>query len=60
MSTGASSGGRDAEDLDKLIEIKPYLDAGFTHLLFHGPGHDQHRFLTTFSEQVLPKSQALQ
>lgn len=126
MSTGASSGGRDAEDLDKLIEIKlsydpdpdlalantrfwaplalsaeqkhglsdpaemeragddmsieqvasrwivasdpqeavdqikPYLDAGFTHLVFHGPGHHQHRFLTTFAEQVLPKLQALQ
>jgi coenzyme F420-dependent glucose-6-phosphate dehydrogenase len=39
---------------DALAQIKPYVDAGFTHLVFHGPGHDQERFLTTFSEQVLP------
>lgn len=34
--------------------IRPYLDAGFTHLVVHGPGHDQRRFLTQFTEDVLP------
>ena len=29
-------------------------DLGFDHLVFHGPGDDQERFLTTFAEQVLP------
>jgi coenzyme F420-dependent glucose-6-phosphate dehydrogenase len=40
---------------DEAIEqIKQYLDLGFTHLVFHGPGHDQSRFLNSFAEQVLP------
>ncbi len=34
--------------------IKPYVDYGFNHLVFHGPGHDQSRFLTSFTEQVVP------
>ena len=28
--------------------------SGFDHLVVHGPGHDQERFLSTFAEQVLP------
>jgi coenzyme F420-dependent glucose-6-phosphate dehydrogenase len=39
---------------DAIAQIKPYVDAGFDHLVFHGPGHDQERFLRAFSEQVLP------
>jgi glucose-6-phosphate dehydrogenase (coenzyme-F420) len=39
---------------DAVAQITPYVDAGFTHLVFHGPGHDQQRFLTQFSEDVLP------
>jgi coenzyme F420-dependent glucose-6-phosphate dehydrogenase len=35
-------------------EIKPYLDAGMTHLVFHAPGRDQSRFLTHFATQVAP------
>ena len=35
------------------------VDWGFDHLVFHGPGHDQSRFLTTFSQQVLPGLRAL-
>ena len=31
-----------------------YTDLGFDHLVVHGPGHDQERFLSTFAEQVLP------
>lgn len=34
--------------------IAHYVELGFTHLVFHGPGHDQRRFLEQFSEDVLP------
>jgi coenzyme F420-dependent glucose-6-phosphate dehydrogenase len=45
-----------ASDPDSaLTQIKPYLDAGFNHLVFHGPGHDQDRFLTQFSQDILPR-----
>ena len=37
-----------------MRQIGPYLDWGFTHLVVHGPGHDQDRFLRSFSEDVLP------
>jgi coenzyme F420-dependent glucose-6-phosphate dehydrogenase len=42
-----------------IAHIQPYIDLGFTHLVFHGPGHDQSRFLTTFTEQVLPELRRL-
>lgn len=38
-----------------LAQIQPYVDAGLNHLVFHGPGHDQQRFLTQFSTDVLPR-----
>jgi coenzyme F420-dependent glucose-6-phosphate dehydrogenase len=44
---------------DAVSQIKPYIDAGLNHLVFHGPGQDQERFLTQFSEDVLPKLRAL-
>ncbi len=45
-----------SSDPDETVAaIKPYLDAGFDHLVFHGPGHDQSRFLTSFAQQVLPR-----
>jgi coenzyme F420-dependent glucose-6-phosphate dehydrogenase len=37
-----------------LAQIRPYVDLGFNHLVFHGPGHDQFRFLTSFAEDVMP------
>jgi coenzyme F420-dependent glucose-6-phosphate dehydrogenase len=37
-----------------LAALSPYLEAGFTHLVFHAPGPDQSRFLTLFSDAVLP------
>jgi coenzyme F420-dependent glucose-6-phosphate dehydrogenase len=44
-----------SNDPDDLVEqIRPYLDLGFTHLIFHGPGADQRRFLDLFSRDVLP------
>ncbi|MBO0821517.1 MAG: LLM class flavin-dependent oxidoreductase, partial [Nocardiopsaceae bacterium] len=44
---------------EAIRQIKQYTDAGFNHLVFHGPGHDQERFLRTFGEQVLPGLRAL-
>ena len=37
-----------------LAQIKPYLDLGFNHLVFHAPGHDQSRFLASFAADVVP------
>jgi coenzyme F420-dependent glucose-6-phosphate dehydrogenase len=42
-----------------LAQIKPYVDLGFNHLVFHGPGHDQSRFLTSFADHVMPGLRAL-
>ncbi len=47
-------------DADEAVElVRPYVDAGLNHLVVHGPGHDQERFLTQFSEDVLPKLRSL-
>jgi coenzyme F420-dependent glucose-6-phosphate dehydrogenase len=43
-------------DPDEMVErIRPYVDLGFRHLVFHAPGSDQKRFIRLFSEQVMPK-----
>ncbi|MBC9958292.1 glucose-6-phosphate dehydrogenase (coenzyme-F420) [Yimella sp. cx-51] len=39
---------------DEVIEqVKPYVDAGFDHLVFHAPGHDQRRFLEQFERDLV-------
>jgi coenzyme F420-dependent glucose-6-phosphate dehydrogenase len=49
-----------ASDPDEAVaQVKPYVDAGLNHLVFHGPGHDQERFLTQFAADVLPRLRAL-
>jgi coenzyme F420-dependent glucose-6-phosphate dehydrogenase len=40
---------------EHISKIKPYLDLGFTHLVFHAPGADQERFLRLYSQEVLPR-----
>ena len=43
-------------DPDEVVErIAPYVDLGFTELVFHGPGDDQQRFLELFARDVLPR-----
>jgi coenzyme F420-dependent glucose-6-phosphate dehydrogenase len=42
----------DAEE--QLARIRPYVELGFTHLVFHAPGPDQARFLRLYAERVLP------
>jgi coenzyme F420-dependent glucose-6-phosphate dehydrogenase len=45
-----------SSDPEEQIEgIRPYLELGFTHLVFHHPGPDQARFLRLYAEQVLPR-----
>lgn len=47
-------------DPDEQIErIKPYIEQGFTHLVFHAPGPDQERWLRLYAKDVLPKLRAL-
>lgn len=47
-------------DPDQAVEqIRPYIDAGLNHLVFHGPGHDQERFLRQMAEDVVPRLRAL-
>jgi coenzyme F420-dependent glucose-6-phosphate dehydrogenase len=49
-----------SSDPDEHVErIRPYIDLGFTHLIFHSPGPDQRRFLELYSREVLPRLRAL-
>jgi coenzyme F420-dependent glucose-6-phosphate dehydrogenase len=43
-----------SDPAEAVAQVKPYVDAGLNHLVFHDPGHDQARFLTQFAEDVLP------
>jgi len=46
-------------DPDEHLElIRPYVEMGFRHLVFHAPGLDQARFLSRYAEQVLPRLRA--
>jgi coenzyme F420-dependent glucose-6-phosphate dehydrogenase len=43
-------------DPDELVEqIRPYVEMGFRHLVFHAPGPDQARFLNLYADEVLPR-----
>jgi coenzyme F420-dependent glucose-6-phosphate dehydrogenase len=45
-----------SDDPDDVVErIAPYVELGFSHLVFHGPGDDQERFLRGFCSDVLPR-----
>jgi coenzyme F420-dependent glucose-6-phosphate dehydrogenase len=45
-----------SDDPDAVVDaIAPYVEVGFNHLVFHGPGHDQERFLRGFCGDVLPR-----
>ena len=42
-----------------LNELRPYIDLGFTHLVFHFPGPDQERAMRAFSTEVVPSVRML-
>jgi coenzyme F420-dependent glucose-6-phosphate dehydrogenase len=45
-----------SNDPDEHIEqLRPYLELGFTHLVFHAPGNHQARFMKLYAEQILPR-----
>ncbi len=47
-------------DPDEVVaEIAGYVDAGFDHLVFHAPGHDQARFLAAFAADLAPRLREL-
>jgi coenzyme F420-dependent glucose-6-phosphate dehydrogenase len=43
-----------ADPQEQVDKIRPYVELGFTHLVFHAPGPEQARFLRLYAEQVLP------
>jgi len=48
-------------DPDEVVGgVKQYVDAGFTHLVFHAPGHDQRRFLELFERDLAPRLRQLE
>lgn len=45
-----------SDDPEEVVDrIAPYVELGFTHLVFHAPGADQGRFLAQFGADVLPR-----
>jgi coenzyme F420-dependent glucose-6-phosphate dehydrogenase len=44
---------------ETVAKISEYRKAGFNHLVFHGPGQDQGRFLTQFERDIAPRLRAL-
>ncbi|MFV2062456.1 MAG: glucose-6-phosphate dehydrogenase (coenzyme-F420) [Chloroflexota bacterium] len=48
-----------SDDPDEHVEqIKPYIDWGFSHLVFHFPGDDQERSMALYAEHILPRLRA--
>jgi coenzyme F420-dependent glucose-6-phosphate dehydrogenase len=46
-------------DPDEQVErIRPYVEMGFRHLVFHAPGRDQRRFLRLYAQSVIPRLRA--
>lgn len=37
-----------------VAQVRPYIDAGLNHLVFHAPGHDQRRFLDLYASDLAP------
>jgi coenzyme F420-dependent glucose-6-phosphate dehydrogenase len=40
---------------EHIEQIRPYLELGFTHLIFHAPGDDQSRFIQLYAREILPR-----
>ena len=43
-----------ADPQEQVDKIRPYVELGFNHLVFHAPGPDQPRFLKLYAERVMP------
>ena len=44
-----------SDPAEAVEKIRPYVELGFNHLVFHAPGDDQSRFIRLFGEHVLPR-----
>jgi len=40
---------------EHVARINEYIDLGFRHLVFHGPGADQKRFIELYGNEILPR-----
>ena len=40
---------------EHIEQLRPYLELGFNHLVFHAPGEGQKRFLELYGSQILPR-----
>ena len=40
---------------EHIAQLQPYLDLGFTHLVFHAPTDHQARFIELYGAQILPR-----
>jgi coenzyme F420-dependent glucose-6-phosphate dehydrogenase len=40
---------------EHVARINEYIDLGFRHLVFHGPGADQRRFIELYGSEILPR-----
>ncbi|MCS5734268.1 glucose-6-phosphate dehydrogenase (coenzyme-F420) [Herbiconiux daphne] len=40
---------------EHVARINEYIDLGFRHLVFHGPGADQRRFIELYGAEILPR-----
>jgi coenzyme F420-dependent glucose-6-phosphate dehydrogenase len=47
-----------ADPEEHVARIRPYIELGFNHLVFHAPGPDQERFIRLYSQHVLPRLRA--
>jgi coenzyme F420-dependent glucose-6-phosphate dehydrogenase len=48
-----------SDDPEEIVErVRPYVELGFRHLVFHAPGEDQAAFLRLFSAKVAPRLRA--
>lgn len=43
-----------SDPAEHVEQIETYIEMGFRHLVFHGPGDDQRRFLELYGRQILP------
>jgi coenzyme F420-dependent glucose-6-phosphate dehydrogenase len=45
-----------SDNADEHVEqLRPYIEAGFTHLVFHSPGNRQSRFINAYARDILPR-----
>jgi coenzyme F420-dependent glucose-6-phosphate dehydrogenase len=40
---------------EHIEQIRPYIELGFTHLVFHAPGNNQSRFINAYARDILPR-----